>query len=324
MTAAVTDIGATVESMLSGSMNEAEAVRAFTALAGHKMTAGELAEAAKTLLARAVRIELPGSPIDTCGTGGSGKSRINTSTIASFVVAAAGGCVAKHGNRASAGRCGSFDVLEGLGAKIDLTPDQAADVYADCGLVFLFAPVYHPAMRAVAGARKRYGKPTIFNLLGPLCNPAGIRKRLLGTAKREQQKLLAGALRLLGDEGSLVVCGEDNLDEITVCGATFIRDAATGNERTFHPADIGLREHPPQAVEGGDVQTNVAIARRILGGDATPAQRDLVLANAAHALSLTPIATTIREALAMAEKALDSGAANALLKHYIASTRRFA
>ena len=318
------DIGSTVQAMLSGKMSEDEMIRTFAVLAGNTVSGKDLAQAAGILRSHAKYIELPDDPIDTCGTGGSGKKRINTSTIASFVIAAAGGRVAKHGNRAAGGRCGSFDVLEGLGAKINLTPAQAEATYAECGLVFLFAPLYHPALAAVAAARKRYGKPTFFNLLGPLCNPAGVRRHLLGTPHLKHARVLADALRLLGHERSLVVCGSDGLDEVTVSGTTTILDVAQGTERQFHTEDIGLSEHASEATEGGDIQTNVAIARRILGGEATPAQRDLVLVNAAHALLLTPVADTLHDGFLAAEHALDSGAAQQLLNRYIAFTRRFA
>ncbi len=318
---ALPDIGTTAQAMLSGKMSEDEMIRTFAALAGNIVSGKDLAQAADILRSHAVRIVLPDDPIDTCGTGGSGKKRMNTSTIASFVIAAAGGPVAKHGNRAAGGRCGSFDVLEGLGAKIDLTPAQAKATYEACGLVFLFAPLYHPALAAVAAARKRYGKPTFFNLLGPLCNPAGVRRHLLGTPHLKHARVLADALRLLGHERSLVVCGNDGLDEVTVSGTTTILDVAQSTERQFHPEDIGLSEHAFEATEGGDTQTNVAIARRILGGDATPAQRDLVLINAAHALLLTEIVATLPDALAAAEHALNSGAAQALLNQYVRFTR---
>ncbi|HRH92953.1 MAG TPA: anthranilate phosphoribosyltransferase [Candidatus Peribacteria bacterium] len=324
MSKVLPDIGTTVDAMLSRQMGEDEMIRTFTALAGATVSGKELAQAAGILRSHAVRICLPGDPIDTCGTGGSGKKRMNTSTIASFIIAAAGGRVAKHGNRAAGGRCGSFDVLEGLGATIDLTPQQAEATYKECGLAFLFAPLYHPALAAVAAARKRYGKPTFFNLLGPLCNPAGVRGQLLGTPHLKHARVLRDALRLLGNGRSLVVCGSDGLDEVTVNGVTTVLDVAQGSERQFHPQDIGLSEHASEATEGGDIQANVAIARRILGGDATPAQRDLVLVNAAHALLLTPVADTLADALLAAERALDSGAAQALLERYIASTRRFA
>ncbi len=314
------DIGTTVDAMLSGTMAEDDAVRAFEKLAGHTPTPVELADAARVLRSRMTAVELDGEPIDTCGTGGSGKRRINTSTIAAFVVAAAGGRVAKHGNRAAGGRCGSFDLLEGLGARIDLSPDQAQAVFRECGLVFLFAPNFHPAMKAVAPARKRYGKPTVFNLLGPLCNPAGVKRRLLGTSKRANAKLLMETLRELGDERSLVVCGCDGLDEVTVCGPTAVFDVQAGTQREFNPRDMGLEEHSAESLEGGDVAANAAIARRVLAGEGTRAQRDLVLANAAHALLAAGVAS-LRVAAESAKKALDSGQAQALLERYTRFTR---
>lgn len=317
MITAVSDIDATVDAMLSGALSEDELLELFTALDEQNFSGADLAAAARQLQSYAVRLELPGDPMDTCGTGGSGLKRINTSTVAAFVAAAAGARIAKHGNRASSGRCGSFDLLEGLGARIDLAPEQARAAYDDCGIVFLFAPLYHPAMRAVGAARKRYGKPTIFNLLGPLCNPAGVRCQLLGTSNLRNAGRLADALHILGNTRSLVVCGNDTLDEITVCGATTILDAGSGAERVFHPTDIGLHEHAPEAVEGGDVATNVIIARHILEGHGTAAQRDLILVNAAHALLLTPLVSNITEALELAATTLDLGAAGALLDRYV-------
>ena len=318
------NVGSIVEQMLAGHLDEEEIIDALTSLEDHRFTGTELAQAATIMRKAAVPMTLEGCPMDTCGTGGSGLARINTSTLVAFVVAAAGGTVAKHGNRSSGGRCGSFDVLEGLGAHINLTADQAKRIYDRLGIVFLFAPQFHPAMRNVAAARKRYGKRTIFNLLGPLCHPAGVKRQLIGTPNGETAALIAEALQELHTERSMVVSGKDGLDEVTVCGETEVYDSASEKKNifahAFHPENFGIPLYAPSSITGGDVQTNVDIAKDILSNASSPAHRDLVIVNAAHALLLTDLVTDLPAAISLARETLSSGKAQRLMERYIAIT----
>lgn len=320
MTMATSTIGAQVAEILSGKIETEKIVIRFEEWERRDLSPEDLATAARAMREAMVRVTLPGTPIDTCGTGGSGKPRINTSTIAAFIVAASGAKVAKHGNKAASGRCGSFDLLEALGTRIDLTPDQERKVYDALGIVFLFAPTHHPAMRHAAEARRRYGKKTLFNLLGPLCNPTGMRRQIIGTGRASDAKLVAEALEILGMERALVVTGEDGLDEVTVCASTLICTVPSGEQVNFHPHSIGLKVCSSKDIEGGDPKTNLAIARDLMAGKGSEAHRNLVLMNAAHALLLTDLAHDVKEAYELARQALDSGAVGKLLNQYIQAT----
>lgn len=279
-------------------------------------TAADLASAAQAMRAAMLPVDLGSGAIDTCGTGGSGKQRINTSTLVAFIVAAAGGKVAKHGNRAAGGRCGSFDLLEGLGAKIDLTPKQEQKIFRELGIAFLFAQIHHPAMKHVASARKTFGKPTIFNLLGPLSNPADVRRQLLGTPLKANAQLLRDALKLLGTEEAWIVTGDDGLDEVTLTGSTTILKSDGGEER-FSPTDIRLRFVNEVEIRGGNAKDNLHIVRDLAAGRGTEAHRNLVIVNAAHALMLANIALTVQAGAVIASDLLRSGTVRTLIDRYV-------
>jgi len=240
--------------------------------------------------------------IDVCGTGGSGLSRINTSTIAAFILARLGVGVAKHGNRAASGRFGSFDLLESLGIEFTDTIAKIEKKYAAEGVAFLFAPFFHPVMKHFADARKRVGKPTFFNLLGPLLNPASPTRQIIGTAFKDKMRLIAETCRLLGKEKVYVVCGEDGLDEVTLTGRTFVTELSHGRitSYTLTPNNFGVQPAAFAEIQGGDGEKNTNIARDILAGTCTTRHRDLVLINVALALQLVGRVQTLKEGYQMA------------------------
>ncbi|MDD5055750.1 MAG: anthranilate phosphoribosyltransferase [Candidatus Peribacteraceae bacterium] len=316
MTTSRSSIGSTIEAMLAGSLGEPEMIDLFGKWSTVPLTAGALADAAQAMRKAMLQVDLGADAMDTCGTGGSGKRRINTSTLVAFIVAAAGGKVAKHGNRAAGGRCGSFDLLEALGAKIELTPDQEKAIFGELGIAFLFARLHHPAMRHVASARKTFGKPTIFNLLGPLSNPAGVKRQLLGTPFKANAKILAAALQILGTEESWIVTGDDGLDEVTLGGSTTIF-GSDGDERRFSPADIRLPFADEREITGGTTEDNLRIFRDLAAGTGTEAHRNLVIVNAAHALVLAKVALTVQAGAVIASDLLRSGKVGDLIHRYV-------
>jgi anthranilate phosphoribosyltransferase len=252
--------------------------------------------------------------LDTAGTGGDGSGSLNLSTAAAFVAAAAGVTVAKHGNRSISSRCGSADVLTALGVAVDLTPEETGAAIDNVGIGFLFAPLYHPAMRAVAGIRRSLGVRTIFNLLGPLTNPAGVRKQLVGVYHPSRAMLMAQALQALETERALVVSGADGLDEIAPTGATSVVDLRNGRLREYQvtAVDFGLAEAALETIRGGDPETNAEILRGVFAGEPRPA-RTAVLMNASAALVAADAAADFKEGAALAARLIDSGAVLAKL-----------
>jgi anthranilate phosphoribosyltransferase len=260
--------------------------------------------------------------LDTCGTGGDARGTFNISTIAAFVVAAAGVRVAKHGNRSISSRCGSADVLERLGVRVAVEPDQAARAIREVGIAFLFAPAFHPATRHAHAARLELKMRTIFNLLGPLTNPAGATAQLAGAPSEGAARLIAEALAALGLERGFVVHGSDGLDEITITGPTLAYEIADGQvtRRTFTPQDFGVEPAPIEALQGGDPDENCEIARAVLAGVCGP-KRDVVLVNAAAALVVAGRADNFADGMAVAAEAIDSGAARRKLDELAAFTQ---
>jgi anthranilate phosphoribosyltransferase len=282
-------------------------------------TPEEIAGAARAMRERAtpIRCPDPAGAIDTCGTGGDGSGTVNVSTIAAVVVAAAGGRVAKHGNRALSSRSGSADVLEALGVKIDAAVPVIERCLEEARIGFLFAPAFHAATRHVAGPRRELGTRTVFNLLGPLTNPAGVGNQLVGVFAAAWVEPVAAALGALGARRAYVVHGAGGLDEIAVRGPTrmAVWDAAVGavQVREVTPADFGLDEADPAGLAGGDAAHNAAIARAVLGGAAGPV-RTAVLMEAAAALQACGIAADFREGAARAAAVIDSGEATRTLE----------
>lgn len=275
----------------------------------------EIVGLARAMRERVVRLSRDYAPVfDTCGTGGDGSHSFNVSTVSAVVLAACGVRVAKHGNRSVSSRCGSADVLEALGVAVGAPPPVVERCLSECGLAFFFAPTFHPSMRHAAPTRRELGIRTAFNLLGPLTNPAGATRQLVGVPRPELTDLVAKALAMLGSERAWVVHGADGLDEISTTGYTKVSECRGGAVNTFyvHPADFGLAKAAVSALAGGDAATNARIARDVLSGNPGPA-RDIVLLNTAAALFVAGTASTVRDGLAMAADAIDSGRARGAL-----------
>jgi len=263
--------------------------------------------------------------IDTCGTGGDGRGTFNVSTIAALVAAGAGASVAKHGNRAVSSSCGSADVLAELGVAIDLDAPRMSEVLRRTGISFLFAPKLHPAMGAVAGIRRELGVRTIFNVLGPLTNPAFARRQVLGVYSLHLVEILGRVLLALGAEHALVVHSADGLDEISISAATYVCEVRDGDVREFEltPEEIGAGRHSMTEISGGDARENARIAREVLGGE-NGARHEIVAANAGAALYVSGAATTIREGVEMARESISSGQAMTKLQELVAVTNELA
>ncbi len=279
----------------------------------------EVVGAARAMREQAVPLKLNRPVVDTCGTGGDGLKTLNISTVTALVAAGAGVAVAKHGNRSVTSSCGSADLLEALGVKVDVEPAVVECCIQEAGFGFLFAPRFHPAMKAVASIRKELGIPTIFNLLGPLTNPAGVRRQLVGVADAAKLDLYAQALEALGAEKGLVVRGEDGQDELSVTGPTEVRELGVVGIQSrilpyqVTPEQFGLPRVPLQDLVGGSVEQNTYLARKVLTGDRGPI-RDAVLLNAAAVLYVAGKAGGIRNGLILAADAIDSGKAAAVLE----------
>src|SRR4030042_1651684 len=256
--------------------------------------------------------------VDTCGTGGDGSHTFNISTTAAFVAAGAGLKVAKHGNRAMSSQCGSADVLEALGVKIDLNAEQVQRCLQEVGIGFMFAPAFHPAMKYAAGPRREIGIRTVFNILGPLTNPAGARAQVLGVADEALLEKMALVLKSLGCHHALLVHGEDGLDEVTISGKTHFCELK-GNRienYTISPEDLGLPSAGSDSLKGGSAQENAELLRNILAGAPGP-QRDVVLMNTAAVLLAGDKVETLREGVELAQKTIDSGQALSKLEQLI-------
>jgi anthranilate phosphoribosyltransferase len=283
----------------------------------------EIVGFAKAMRAHAVALSRPaGDVFDTCGTGGDRSGTFNISSAAALVVAAAGVRVAKHGNRSVSSRCGSADVFEALGVKVDAPPAVVEAGLHAANIAFFFAPTFHPAMRHAGQVRRELGLRTAFNLLGPLTNPAGARRQIVGVPRSELTELLARALQRLGSERAWVVHGADGIDEISTTGYTKISECRNGTVQTFylHPADVGLAKAAPADLQGGDAATNAAIVTEVLNGAQGPA-RDIVLLNAGAALFVAGRASSIRDGIAAAAAAIDSGRARATLAAMVRSSQ---
>jgi anthranilate phosphoribosyltransferase len=288
-------------------------------------TEDEMAGFVTVMRAHAVHVEGPAGVtlVDTCGTGGDGRHTFNISTVAAFVAAGAGATVAKHGNRAMSGRCGSADVLEALGVNIQLGPDGVSRTLDESRLGFMFAPNYHPAMRHAGPVRRELGIRTVFNLLGPLTNPAGAEAQVLGVSDPRAALTIARALARLGTRHALVVHGDGGLDEIALSGPTMcyeIRDGQEPQAFSITPEQFGLRTAPISEIRGGPPAESADVIRRVLAGESGP-PRDVTLLNSAAALYVGGQARTIEEGVHAAAAAIDSGAAATALDRFIASSQ---
>ena len=313
-----------IEEIFSGALSNAQIGAFMAALATKGETFEELAGAARVMRRRATRIQTPGAAVvDTCGTGGDGGGTFNISTTTAFVVAGSGVTVAKHGNRSVSSRCGSADLVEALGVNITVDPSVVEEAVAEIGIGFLFAPLYHGAMKHAAAARKEVGVRSIFNMLGPLTNPAAANCQLLGVYAPQLTEMFAEALRLLGTRHALVVHGHDGLDEISVCAPTRVSELKDGLIRTYDidPERFLGRRAAPAEVAGGDPARNAAITRGILAGD-QGACRDVVVLNAAAALVAAGKTDTIEAGMRLAAESIDSGSARRKLDELVNFTRQ--
>jgi anthranilate phosphoribosyltransferase len=278
----------------------------------------EIIGLARTMRAKAIPVSTDGLVVDTCGTGGDGSHTFNISTAAAFVAAGAGLKIAKHGNRAMSSQCGSADVLEALGVKIDLNAEQVQRCLQEIGIGFMFAPAFHPAMRYAAAPRREIGIRTVFNILGPLTNPAGAKAQVLGVGDESLIEKLASVLQGLSCQHALLVHGEDGLDEITITGKTHICELKEGNIKRYaiSPEDFGLSRASSDSIKGGNIKANADLLRNILAGASGP-QRDVVLMNAAAALVVGDKAKTFQQGVATAKEVIDKGDASAKLDQLI-------
>lgn len=315
-----------LEEIMSGAASPAVTAALLTALRVRGESVGEIVGFARAMRRFAQTVEAPEGAIDTCGTGGDAKGTINISTAAAFVARGAGVVVAKHGNRAATSQSGSADVLEALGAEIGLGPEEVSRCIEETGMGFMFARTHHPATRHVVSTRAELPFRTIFNLLGPLTNPAGARHQLVGVFSGDYVRPVAEALWELGAQKALVVHGRDGLDEITVTAPTLVAEVSDGDvgEYEVSPEDLGLSRHAPDGLLGGDAQLNALVLRGVLSGEERGAARDVILLNAGAAVYVSGHADTLEQGVRHAEESIASGAAKGALEDFVRTTRRLA
>jgi anthranilate phosphoribosyltransferase len=305
-----------LEEMMAGRCGDAEAAAFLVALRMKGETGGEIAIAAQVLREHMVHWD-PGRDdiLDTCGTGGDGLGTFNISTAAALVLAGCGVPIVKHGNRSVSSRSGSADVLTALGVKIDGDAGHAQRSLGEAGFAFCFAPQFHPALKHLAAVRRRLGVPTIFNCLGPLANPAGAKRQLLGVGRADLLDRMAGALAKLGTEHALLVCSEDGLDEVSLSAPTQVRIVRQDRVRslTWTPADTGLAACSLAELRADDIQASAQMVRRVLEGEASAAAR-VTIANAAAGLVAAERVSSLREGVAQAQEAIASGRARLVLE----------
>jgi len=312
-----------LEALLDAEATDAQISGALVALASKGETVEELTGMAEGLRSRAVRLICKHDCyIDTAGTGSSRAKTFNISTAAAFVIAGAGLPVAKHGNRAASSKSGSADLLTALGVNVSAIPLASEDALNDIGICFMFAPLYHGATARVAGIRRQLGIHTTFNLLGPLSNPAGAPRQIIGVWRKDLTEKLAEVLAALGTERAWVVHGDDGLDEITLAGETHVAEAVNGRVRTFQigPEDFGLEVRELDHLRGGDTDANAEIVSAVLAGERKDEARALVIMNAAAALFVGEAARDLRDGARIAAEAIDSGAAQQKLELLIEAT----
>jgi anthranilate phosphoribosyltransferase len=313
---------AVMGALMRGEAEHSQVAAVLVALRAKGESASEIAGFVRGMLEAAEPLELPDASrlrlVDIVGTGGDGAGTFNISTLAALVVAAAGVPVAKHGNRAASSRCGSADLLEGVGVDLAMTPSQVAACLDELGITFLYARSFHPAMRMVAPVRQDLGIRTVFNLLGPLSNPAGAANQAVGVADGRLAPVMAAALARLGKRRALVFRGGDGLDELTTTGPSLLWEVRDGQVEasSLDPEEVGVPRARPEDLVGGDVATNVAIAREVLGG-ATGPKADIVALNAAAGLVVGDAARDLGEGVERAREVLASGAARDLLERWV-------
>jgi anthranilate phosphoribosyltransferase len=304
--------------MMSGEATPSQMGGLLMALRVRGETVDEITGAVTTMRAKMLGVKAPVDAVDVVGTGGDASGSFNISTCAAFIVAGAGVPVAKHGNRALSSKSGAADVLHALGVNIELTPEQVGTCISDAGIGFMFAPAHHPAMKNVGPTRVELGTRTIFNLLGPLSNPAGVKRQMVGTFSKHWVEPMAQVLKNLGSDSVWVVHGSDGLDEITTTGPTSVAALENGQIRTFEvtPEEAGLPRSQPGALKGGDGEANARTLLAVLKGEKSP-YRDVSLLNAGAALIVAGKAKTLKDGVALAAKSVDSGEAEGRLQRLI-------
>ncbi len=318
------EMRASFQSLMEGRWSEAQQAAFLVALRAKGEEPEEVAEAARVLASYARRLEAPAGAVDTCGTGGDGAGTVNLSTGAAILAASLGVPVAKHGNRSVSSRCGSADVLEAMGWPVDLQPEGCQRLLAEEGFAFLFAPTFHPAMKAVASVRRALGVRTVFNLLGPLANPAGVKRQVLGVFSSWAQELVAAALAELGAEHAWVVCSQDGLDELSVTAPAVVvevRQGRVANRFTLEPEELGLARAPLSALAGGSAEENAQRLWAVLEGKEGGPVAEAVALSAAAALLVGGKVSRLSEGLALARQALASGASAAYFRKVLARAR---
>ena len=304
------------EQIIRGDATPVQIAGFLVALRMKGETPDEITGFARTARAMATPIQVDGALLDTCGTGGDGLATFNISTLSAIVAAACGARVAKHGNRAASSMCGSADVLEALGVKIDLGPEGVARCIDEAGIGFLFAPVFHPSFRFAGVPRRELGLRTVFNVLGPLCNPAGAKYQALGVADGSMAAKMADVLIRLGVERAIVFHAGDGMDELSVSSPSHVIEIDGGRkEYELDPRELGLAAAPIESMRGGGPEENARIAREVLAGADGP-RRDVVLLNSAAALRAAGLAATWKDGLGMAAEAIDSGRAGQVLQRW--------
>ena len=321
------EAAAAMEEIMTGVATPSQLGAFLTALRLKGESVEEVTGLARVMRDKAVRVSLPTvtQAVDTCGTGGDASGTFNVSTAAGLVVAASGQAVAKHGNRAATSHSGSADVLEALGVQLELGPEQVARCVERVGFGFMFAPAYHPAMRHVGPTRREIGIRTVFNILGPLTNPAGVRYQVLGVADASLVRLMGDVLLRLGCARALVVHGEDGVDELSLSAPTRVcdvrGDAGTLREYTVTPEDVGMQRRSRDEVRGGDAMHNASILRGLLSGEMTGAPADMVAFNAGAALVVTGRAASLADGVRQAQDVLRGGRAARTVDALVATTR---
>ena len=313
-----------LETIMEGTIPAAATAALLTAMRLRGEAVPEIVGFARAMRRFAEKVEAPEGVVDTCGTGGDAKGTINVSTAAAFVARGAGVTIAKHGNRAATSQAGSADVLEALGAEIELDPQQVSECITASGIGFMFARTHHPAMKFVAPVRAELPFRTIFNLLGPLTNPAGAKRQVIGVFDGAYVRPVAETLAELGVEKALVVHGKDGMDEITVTAETFVAEVRDGEIKEYEisPEDFGLSRHAPDGLLGGDAHLNARILRDVLSGKERGAARGTITLNAGAAIYVADEAESLEEGAMKAEKSLESGAATEALEDFVKTTRR--
>lgn len=312
-----------MQEVMRGEATPAQIAGLITALRMKGETVEEITGFARAMRDNALKVEVSGTVVDTCGTGGDMAGTFNISTAVAFVVAGAGAKVAKHGNRSVSSRCGSADLMEALGIRIDLTPELVRDCIEGIGIGFIFAPLFHPAMKHAMGPRRELGIRTVFNILGPLTNPARVKAQILGVGSPNLTEKIALALWKLGVDRAFVVHGMDGLDELSITGRSLISELRYGNIETYEvdPEMFGIRRASPRDIVGGTPEENANIMIGILRGEKGP-RRDVVLLNAAPALVAAGMAGSIEEGIRIAAESIDSGAAMGKLEALRDMTRK--